>query len=471
MIEIDLNRDDVQGNILRGYRRARVRYLIMKVADARAARQWLATAANGGGDGVPAITTEAPWEVKPDTCFNVGMTYDGLKALGVSQSSLDSFPTEFTEGMAARAVKLGDIDDSSPDNWPEPFDYLDNVQIIFSIYADEVALLDREQNAVESGHGAKAFKVVGVREGFNFDGDNVHFGYRDNISQPRFIGIHDPERYPDKQPQAPVGTVLLGHETEYEGLLWDVPQPSQLGLNGSYNAFRILAQDVAGFEAYLDETAAELMSDPLGDELLPPGTEQAWGEEIDRHGALREIIAAKMCGRWRNGTPLEESPLNPNPEPPVPLSDFDYGDDIRCPFGAHVRRCNPRGGHIVQRIANNTRRLVRRGVPYGPAWQPGEPDGIERGLLGNFIGADLGAQFEAVMCDWLNLGLQDPRITGTNDPLLGANEPETSWFDIQLRSGNTIRLKNLPRFTWCRGGAYTFLPSLSALRYIGSLNG
>ena len=30
------------------------------------------------------------------------------------------------------------------------------------------------------------------------------------------------------------------------------------------------------------------------------------------------------------------------------------------------------------------------------------------------------------MCDWLNLGLQDPDITGFNDPLLGANEPETS---------------------------------------------
>ena len=39
----------------------------------------------------------------------------------------------------------------------------------------------------------------------------------------------------------------------------------------------------------------------------------------------------------------------------------------------------------------------------------------ERGLLGNFIGANLGAQYEAVMCDWVNLGLQDPDITGAND--------------------------------------------------------
>ena len=47
----------------------------------------------------------------------------------------------------------------------------------------------------------------------------------------------------------------------------------------------------------------------------------------------------------------------------------------------------------------------------------------ERGLLGNFIGASLGAQFEAMSCDWLNLSLQDPRITGSNDPITGTNDP------------------------------------------------
>lgn len=92
----------------------------------------------------------------------------------------------------------------------------------------------------------------------------------------------------------------------------------------------------------------------------------------------------------------------------------------------------------------------------------------KRGLLGNFIGASLGAQFEAMSCDWLNLGLQDPRITGSNDPIAGANDPGTSWFDLPLKSGGTIRLWGLPRFVWTRGGAYTFLPSLSAIRFLGS---
>ena len=74
-------------------------------------------------------------------------------------------------------------------------------------------------------------------------------------------------------------------------------------------------------------------------------------------------------------------------------------------------------------------------------------------------------------CDWLNLGLQDPRVTGSNDPLLGANEPATSWFDLPLPSGAPIRLRGLPRFVTTKGGAYTFLPSISAIKYLGSMSG
>jgi hypothetical protein len=113
-------------------------------------------------------------------------------------------------------------------------------------------------------------------------------------------------------------------------------------------------------------------------------------------------------------------------------------------------------------------------MPYGPFYDPTKPRDPskpepERGLLGNFIGASLGAQFEAMSCDWLNLSLQDPRITGSNDPITGTNDPDTSWFDLPLKCGNTIRLRGLPEFVSTRGGAYTFLPSLSAIRYLGSL--
>jgi deferrochelatase/peroxidase EfeB len=463
---------DLQGNILRGYTKMpHVRYLILEVADRIAARRWLAASISGRDHDVPQITTGNWGVAKPDTCFNIGLTYEGLRALGTPSSSLEMFPNEFIEGMTARALKLGDVGSSAPETWPSPFDEPGRIHLIATIYAGDVKQLDQvQQRALDRN----ALTLLGTREGYNFAGDFVHFGYRDNIMQPRFEGVHDPQRHPDGQPMAPLGTVLLGHPTNLEGLTWRVPQPTPLGHNGTFNAFRVLKQDVVGFEEYLDQAASDLIKHPLVDELLSPGAEAKIGQVLSiegRHGALREIVAANLCGRWRDGTPLALSADAPDPD--VNKANFDYVGDSRCPYGAHIRRCNPRGGQIVQRIANNSRRLVRRGMPYGPTYDPAKRNRDElepeRGLLGNFIGASLGAQFEAMSCDWLNLGLQDPRITGSNDPITGTNDPDTSWFDLPLKSGSTIRLRGLPEFVSTRGGAYTFLPSLSAIRYLGSL--
>ena len=477
-----VNLADLQGNILRGYtNKPHVRYLILEVVEPSAARRWLAGSVSGR-NGVPQITSGDWGANKPDTCFNIGLTYEGLRALGTPSSSLEMFPNEFVEGMTARALKLGDVGASAPENWPEPFDKPERIHLIATIYAEKPEQLDVvQERALADG---KALKLRGTREGREFRRDFVHFGYRDNIMQPRFEGIHDPQRYPDGQPMAPLGTVLLGHPTNLEGLTWRVPQPVELGHNGTFNAFRVLKQDVAGFEEYLDQAASDLLNHPLGNVLLSPAAEAKICQVLSvhgRHGALRELVAANLCGRWRDGTPLALSVDAPDPK--VSKANFDYVGvgDSRCPHGAHIRRCNPRGGQIVQRIANNSRRLVRRGMPYGPPYEPAERNQDEpkrdeskpgpeqeRGLLGNFIGASLGAQFEAMSCDWLNLGLQDPRITGSNDPITGANDPGTSWFDLPLKSGDTIRLRGLPEFVSTRGGAYTFLPSLKAIEYLGS---
>lgn len=474
MIEADdANRFDpakVQGNILRGYHYARVRHLVLEVRNPEQVRRWLGHCVDGTGD-APPVTSEEQWLIKPVSCFNLGFTYDGLKALGVSRTSLASFTSEFKAGMARRAIKINDVGQSAPENWAAPFDSPSRVHLIASIYADEIAELDRVALQVSTAGGGTAFAILSAHDGWNFDTDYVHFGYRDSMSQPRFVGVHDPESYADGQPLVPIGAMLIGYPTEYQNIRYAVPQPDVLGRDGAFNAFRILKQDCAGFDQYLDTAATALLDDPLGAELLPPGNETKFGPGATRHMAMREIIAAKMCGRWRNGVPLELSPDTPNPPHPVSPTDYTYTDDIRCPFGAHMRRCNPRGSTIVQRAARHTRRLVRRGYPYGGRFDPQAPDDEERGLLGNFVCASLAGQFEAMMCDWLNLGLQDPRITGSNDPLLGANEAETSWFAIPLKSGREIKLRGFPRFVTVRGGAYTFLASIPAIRYIANLKG
>ena len=481
---LELDPNDIQGNILRGYRSTlgAVRHLICEVTDRAAARRFLALAAAGGSPEVPAITTDVTWPAKQTMCFNIGLTFEGLKALGTPVDSLATFPTEFVQGMTSRAARLADYGPSAPDTWPAPFDQPERVHLVATIYAsneagdDDAGIL----NGVEA-QVARAFNIIGIRNGASFPENKVHFGYVDSISQPHFR-----PKEGGREPADPLGTILLGYPTRLEGLLFRVPQPPELGHNGSFNAFRVLEQDVVGFEAYLDHAARELEGkfegDKIGALFRRPGDEHRIVEMLfgrsdgppadvaeDRFRALRESVAAQLCGRWRNGVPLALSP--DLPDPATSQTDFDYTAASPCPVGSHLRRVNPRGGKMVQRIANFTRRLVRRGTPYGPRYDPAKPDNEERGLLGNFIGANIAAQFEAIMCDWLNLGLQDPAITRSNDPLLGANEVQTSWFDFGLKDGTTYRLRGFPRFVRTRGGAYTFLPSMAAIRYLSELKG
>ena len=113
------------------------------------------------------------------------------------------------------------------------------------------------------------------------------------------------------------------------------------------------------------------------------------------------------------------------------------------------------------------RRLIRRGGTYGPPLSEGAPDyGVERGVAA-FLGcASLVRQFEFVMNVWVN----DPNfkdLGNERDPIIGTQD---GTFDMTIQ-GRPIRRKitGLPAFTTMRSGAYFFLPSLRALRYLATL--
>ncbi|WP_350649835.1 hypothetical protein, partial [Pseudomonas sp. HY13-MNA-CIBAN-0226] len=59
-----------------------------------------------------------------------------LEALGVPQSSLESFPDSFKAGMANRADKLRDTDGNDPENWMAPFGDKGDINVCASIIAD-----------------------------------------------------------------------------------------------------------------------------------------------------------------------------------------------------------------------------------------------------------------------------------------------------------------------------------------------
>jgi deferrochelatase/peroxidase EfeB len=201
-----------------------------------------------------------------------------------------------------------------------------------------------------------------------------------------------------------------------------------------------------------------------------------------------ELLAAKMCGRWRNGVPLALSPDSDSPEsglPPEQLNNFEYvnadgsGDPrgLRCPVGAHMRRINPRGQPVTGQGqpggSNNTHRLIRRGLPYGPVYDPKQPyDGIERGLLGYFINSSIENQYEFVLGHWVN----DSEFAGSvrlspksKDPMIGTQDPAESIFVIPQSNGAPIKVTGFSSFVTTRAAAYCFLPSVTAIKFIARL--
>ena len=475
---------DLQGNILRGYNKKFVRHLVLTVDRPAAARQWLADAISGDENLAPQITSAAPWmNGKPRTCVNLGITWTGLAALGVTQASLDSFPHEFVAGMAARNKLIGDTGPSDPAGWNREWQDQARVHLMITVHANNKE--DRAEVAARILGAQGAFRLLAALDGEGFHDGVVHFGYRDSISQPQFCGVPGgTDSRPDDQPKVEIGAILLGYATPVEDLRWRVPSPQVLGMNGSFNAFRVLEQRVEQFEEFLTQCAVALETDPLGEQLVPPGSETKWDPPVSRREALREMVAAKMLGRWRNGVPLVLSPHTPSPQPSIPdhqLNNYGYAGDPHgrfladpdgqmCPIGSHMRRANPRDAKTVQRNTNHARRLVRRGIPYGPMYHPSHPVSAERGLLGSFMCASLTVQFEALQYDWMNLGLQDPRITGTNDPLLGNNDPLFSRFMFPVGDGE-VNFRGFSHFVHTRGGAYLFQPSISAISYLAALTG
>ena len=441
---------------MRTYAMDALRVFVLKIAQAPQAGRFLASVAAGTPDTI-ALATAAPWPQKPGYCVNVGFTHDGLAALGVSQASLDSFPEDFRQGAVARAGRIGDTGASAPGNWKGGLATGD-VHVLIFLFAQTAAIREQVTTRLRAGFSAGAFTELSTHDADALPGHLSHFGYRDGFAQPTIDGGLPP-LLPDVLPKAPAGEFLFGHPSQYTDFTYPVPQPAaQLGNNGSFVAFRILAQDCHGFEQFLVDAGRQTGLDP-------------------------EMVAAKLCGRWRNGVPLALAPQSP--DTPVPIEQFNSFDYVptesapdafddrrgyRCPIGSHIRRMNPR--HST--VAGNSglkRRIVRRGLPYGPPYDPDHPaDGIERGLLGLFIGVSLKDQFEFLMSDWANKGAFAPGLKDTRDPILGDQETPGT-FLLPVEGRKPMEVTGLSRFVTCRGAAYCFLPSATAVRYLSTVAG
>jgi Dyp-type peroxidase family len=434
---------EIQGNVLRGYTHPVAAYIFLRVDDVKKGKALLARM-------LPRIVSGEPWQSPPPVALQIAFTYAGLQHVGVPRDILDTFPEEFRQGMAARAEALGDRGSNAPEHWEKGLG-TGEAHVLLTVWAVDNAHLDavrEELRQVGAAHGATT--VINETRAEELPAGKDHFGFFDGISQPAVEGSGVKGRPGDGQPCATgwrdvaTGEFLLGYVDEDETL--PIAPAAPFDRNGSFMVYRKLQMDVPAFRRMVQDAGRRYPGGP-------------------------ELLAAKIVGRWPDGTPLALSPDKPDPAltaDPAAINDFTYAGDpqgLRCPVGSHIRRCHPRDaeGFFGGRLTNR-HRIIRRGRSYGPSLPVGalENDGQERGLVFVCFNASIWRQFETIQRLWVDDG--DPFwLGGDTDPLIGCPKGTTSKMTIPGQPPFFVRP---PQLVTMRGGEYLFQPSISALRWL-----
>jgi Dyp-type peroxidase family len=449
---------NIQGILISGYGKLpEACYLMLSIEDVEIARDWLS-----------GLLTRLTYAEKPasTTAINFGLTARGVKML---TGNLDSFSSEFIDGMTSinRQRILADHGLSSPKNWTWG-NAESEVDAVLMLYAQKDKLSQLLKHEMGRLEGVKV--VVHLPTNQLSDGKE-HFGFRDGITNPEIKSGPRKSEKPDDSIMP--GEFLLGYQNEYGRTSGQQHSQdmSNILINGSYMVFRQIQQLVPEFWKYCDQ--------------------QANGEE-----QKRDEIAAKMIGRWRSGAPLQDPPDSKKAR-----NDFEYAkedaDGMHCPHAAHIRKAFPRDmltfdpataessevpvDVILDSIKISRRhRLLRRGRPYGKsASEELEPSELladtgneERGLYFIAFNANISRQFEFVQQTWLN-NPKFPNQFDSPDPIAhGVNQQEgqdSPWTFAIPQEGYRLRLKNLPRFTVIRGGAYFFVPGRQGLEILAGI--
>jgi deferrochelatase/peroxidase EfeB len=498
----DIAFDDIQGLVRFAHGHLKgASFFLLSVKNPDRARAWLAKALKN-----KSITTAVEGKL-PRSALQVAFTCKGLRALGISPEILDQFSAEFRDGMAepSRSRRLGDVGHNRPARWlwgtgrkaPD---------MLVLLYADPSALANRESE-LRREFAAAGLAVLHCLTTHDI-GDVEPFGFADGISQPALDWDRTkPTRLTDTNAYtnlSALGEFLLGYPNEY-GLYTERPlveardDPHNLlplgeqaagrkdfGRNGTFLVVRDLSQDVRGFWRFLDEQAKH---DPREAKKL----------------------AETMTGRTMAGDPLVRmhprsiEGVGPGMKE-ILQNRFTYDNDpegTACPFGAHIRRANPRNADLPPGTRGffrwairmlgfgrkgprddavaSTRfhRLLRRGREHGTkleredVYKPAKGN-EERGLRFLCLNANISRQFEFVQTAWLASSKFDG-LSGESDPLVGNRLPlfagtRTDAFSIPQDSGLQRRITGLPAFVTVRGGGYFFLPGVGALKYIASGN-
>ncbi len=469
MQELELSQ--IQGFLVRDYKEMKFsKYFLLQIADADKAKIFLKNISKK-------LTTVSL--KNEDSFINIGFTSLGLTALGLHENNLRSFIREFREGMVTphRQRLLGDCDRNDPKNWNWGGPNNDAIHLMLMLFNN-----DEEKINFQIQQWRKDFTEYGLKEIFILDGntfpeDREHFGFREGISQPAIIGSGVTGI---KNDNINAGEFVLGYKNEYDvnpdtpllkveqgniKILANDPDGSNqkdLGRNGTYFVLRQLKEDVNGFWNFLNEKTKN--------------------EDGSINAQESTKLAAKMMGRWPGGAPLVKFP---DKDPGILSDDNDFvytdtdKDGLKCPFGSHVRRTNPRDnfeetGPAESLQLTKKHRIMRRVRSYGENYTAAATQHTpvnEVGILFGCFNADINRQFEFIQYTWANYP-KFKQLYNDPDPFIGVKENPQDGVEQQFtipQQTTSKYITGLKNFVTVKGGAYFFFPSVTVVEYLGTI--
>jgi Dyp-type peroxidase family len=460
---------DVQGIVISAYpKMLNAAFLMVQFGPVPAGTN---TGAKAWLQDVATRITNAEGERSPS--INLAISAAGLRSIGLDETVMSTFARPFREGMTFgnRPRFLGDVGLQDPSNW----DWSDcasrptGVHALLMLYARDLVGIQNLSTAEKKELVRFGLTLVGeLCQQVNLDSQGVrheHFGFADGISQPVLV---DGDAVPVARRaihEIAAGEVVLGQTNTYgtpaAGPLVAKSSSAEralqkaslagffdLGRNGTYLVVRQLKQDVTAFWDNMNSA-----KNGLTDEQGTPAT--------------AEWLAEKSVGRTKSGELLTPGGTSADNDRGFFATDrAGYG----CPVTSHIRRANPRDGLAPKREdvtdiiqATNRHRIMRRGRIYGePAVDPLTRDNKTRGLIFACLNSEIDRQFEFVQHTWL----LNPMFGGAfdqSDPLIGPQCP------FRIPSEPVRQQPVLETFITVIGGGYFFLPSLSAIRYLGQI--
>ncbi len=430
--------------VVRQPRATCVRHLIVQFSLSGAAKHFVNELARKHA---PALASDAgPGAVE----LAIGLSFQGLRALNLPlpyQAALARLAPAFAQGAPLRAAEfLGDTGPSAATAW-EPGFGLVQAHAVITLHAGDEPALQEASTAIEELARSAKVAIVGRHHGArlprtrNQQGEWVHFGYRDGLTHVHVQGYASDAAAPAHA----TGELLLGHANDASFNPWALPlSPAPMRgffANASFGVLRKMHQD-----------------EPLFRQRLG-----AWAKQLKQ---TENFVRAKLCGRWPEGGLIDATGQAPVSTAAPPGADFNFDadpDGLGCPFGAHIRRMNPRGQGVVH---TRPRPLVRRGMPYGPVFNEAaeEPVDTQRGLLGLFFCASLEEQFEHVLGQWADRNPIGPHNPGqAKDPFAATHDDPQAAFAVPLGQGQPpALLRGFAPFVTTRGTVYLFYPAQTA---------